>query len=54
MPQMAPMNWLILFIYFLMMFYIIMNLMYFNFFKLFNNHKNNEIKLKMKNYNKLI
>nr|AGI97903.1 ATP synthase F0 subunit 8 [Eriosoma auratum]AHK17974.1 F-ATPase subunit 8 [Eriosoma auratum] len=52
MPQMAPMNWLILFIYFMMTFYILMNLMYFNFKKIPKNKLFN--KTKIKNYNKLI
>nr|AXS66033.1 ATP synthase F0 subunit 8 [Languriidae sp. KM-2017] len=32
MPQMAPMNWLMLFIYFLMIFLMVNTLNYFNFF----------------------
>nr|AGI97897.1 ATP synthase F0 subunit 8 [Kaltenbachiella nirecola] len=52
MPQMAPMNWLILFIYFMLIFFIMMNLMYFNFIKL---NKNSFFKKKLtKNYNKFI
>nr|BCM73185.1 ATP synthase F0 subunit 8 [Chaetosiphon fragaefolii] len=52
MPQMAPINWLILFIFFFSMFYLLMNLLYFNFFKNLKNKiyfKNN-----LKNYNKFI
>nr|YP_009940095.1 ATP synthase F0 subunit 8 [Hamamelistes spinosus]QNV49433.1 ATP synthase F0 subunit 8 [Hamamelistes spinosus] len=52
MPQMAPINWLILFLYFMMMLYLIMNMMYFNFYK---NIKMKQIKpLNKKNYNKFI
>ncbi|YP_002323933.1 ATP synthase F0 subunit 8 (mitochondrion) [Acyrthosiphon pisum] len=49
---MAPINWLILFMFFFSMFYLIMNLLYFNFIK--------NIKMKImkmnntKNYNKFI
>nr|AGI97905.1 ATP synthase F0 subunit 8 [Eriosoma japonicum] len=53
MPQMAPINWLILFLYFLWTFYLMMNLLYFNFIKLSIN-KNILLKLKPKNYNKFI
>nr|AGI97911.1 ATP synthase F0 subunit 8 [Colophina clematis] len=53
MPQMAPMNWSILFIYFILTMYIMMNLMYFFFLKL---NKNFKMKLNFmnKNYNKFI
>nr|AGI97898.1 ATP synthase F0 subunit 8 [Colopha kansugei]AGI97899.1 ATP synthase F0 subunit 8 [Colopha kansugei]AHK17971.1 F-ATPase subunit 8 [Colopha kansugei] len=52
MPQMAPMNWLILFIFFNLIFYLLMKMIYFNFLKTINNKsfKNNMIK----NYNKSI
>nr|YP_010038641.1 ATP synthase F0 subunit 8 [Eutrichosiphum pasaniae]QOY44591.1 ATP synthase F0 subunit 8 [Eutrichosiphum pasaniae] len=52
MPQMAPINWLFMFMYFLIMLYIMMNLIYFNF-----NKKNNIKflnKIQIKNYNKFI
>nr|YP_009728511.1 ATP synthase F0 subunit 8 [Indomegoura indica]QIA95424.1 ATP synthase F0 subunit 8 [Indomegoura indica] len=52
MPQMAPINWLILFIFFFHTFYLIMNMLYFNFIKTIKIkilYKNN-----MKNYNKFI
>nr|YP_009566707.1 ATP synthase F0 subunit 8 [Greenidea psidii]QBB73069.1 ATP synthase F0 subunit 8 [Greenidea psidii] len=52
MPQMAPINWLFMFIYFLILFYILMNLIYFNFLKKNKNNKLN--KILMKNYNKFI
>nr|QZR92103.1 ATP synthase F0 subunit 8 [Uroleucon erigeronensis] len=52
MPQMAPINWLILFIFFFYMFYLTMNLLYFNFIK--NNKINMSFKKNMKNYNKFI
>nr|AHK17976.1 F-ATPase subunit 8 [Eriosoma moriokense] len=52
MPQMAPMNWLILFMYFMLTFYIIMNIMYFNFKK--NPNKFLLKKSNFKNYNKFI
>nr|AGI97908.1 ATP synthase F0 subunit 8 [Eriosoma sp. WL-2013] len=53
MPQMAPMNWLILFMYFMLMLYINLNLMYFNFMKMpINKYYLN--KLQIKNYNKFI
>nr|UBR42857.1 ATP synthase F0 subunit 8 [Uroleucon sonchi] len=49
---MAPINWLILFMFFLLMFFLTMNLLYFNFMK---NHKINlSLKKTMKNYNKFI
>nr|YP_010127199.1 ATP synthase F0 subunit 8 [Brevicoryne brassicae]QPO84583.1 ATP synthase F0 subunit 8 [Brevicoryne brassicae]UGY85912.1 ATP synthase F0 subunit 8 [Brevicoryne brassicae] len=49
---MAPINWLILFIFFFSMYYLIMNLLYFNFIK---NIKIEILKKnKMKNYNKFI
>nr|AMV74153.1 ATP synthase F0 subunit 8 [Rhopalosiphum padi] len=52
MPQMAPINWLILFLFFFSTFYVIMNLLYFNFIK---NLKINFFKKNnMKNYNKFI
>nr|CAQ52862.1 F-ATPase subunit 8 [Paracletus donisthorpei]CAQ52865.1 F-ATPase subunit 8 [Paracletus cimiciformis]CAQ52868.1 F-ATPase subunit 8 [Paracletus cimiciformis]CAQ52871.1 F-ATPase subunit 8 [Paracletus cimiciformis] len=52
MPQMAPMNWLILFIFFMSMFYLTMNIIYFMFIK---NKKSYKINLnKSKNYNKFI
>nr|YP_009338707.1 ATP synthase subunit 8 [Eriosoma lanigerum]AKM70160.1 ATP synthase subunit 8 [Eriosoma lanigerum] len=50
---MAPMNWLILFIYFMITFYIIMNLMYFNFIKIMKK-KNWKKSNNIKNYNKFI
>nr|AGI97889.1 ATP synthase F0 subunit 8 [Tetraneura radicicola]AHK17968.1 F-ATPase subunit 8 [Tetraneura radicicola] len=52
MPQMAPMNWLILFIYFLLIMFIFMNTFYFNFNKSIK-FKFNKFKM-IKNYNKLI
>nr|AGI97879.1 ATP synthase F0 subunit 8 [Tetraneura nigriabdominalis]AGI97880.1 ATP synthase F0 subunit 8 [Tetraneura nigriabdominalis]AGI97881.1 ATP synthase F0 subunit 8 [Tetraneura nigriabdominalis]AGI97882.1 ATP synthase F0 subunit 8 [Tetraneura nigriabdominalis]AGI97883.1 ATP synthase F0 subunit 8 [Tetraneura nigriabdominalis] len=52
MPQMAPMNWLILFMYFLMIMFMFMNMLYFYFNKTIQN-KSNKFKL-IKNYNKLI
>nr|AKM69955.1 ATP synthase subunit 8 [Tuberolachnus salignus] len=49
---MAPINWLILFLFFFTMFYMILNFMYFNY------NKNYKLKLlnkiHMKNYNKFI
>nr|AGI97907.1 ATP synthase F0 subunit 8 [Eriosoma patchiae] len=53
MPQMAPMNWLILFIYFIMSLYIIMNLMYFNFMKMPNLQTMNKM-YQIKYFNKSI
>nr|AKM70056.1 ATP synthase subunit 8 [Neothoracaphis yanonis] len=49
---MAPMNWLILFMFFMIMFYLLMNNLYFNFNKMpkMNKSKKNY----MKNYNKFI
>nr|YP_010175318.1 ATP synthase F0 subunit 8 [Neotoxoptera formosana]QSL98445.1 ATP synthase F0 subunit 8 [Neotoxoptera formosana] len=52
MPQMAPINWLILFIFFFSMFYMIMNMLYFNFIK--NNKIKFYFKNNVKNYNKFI
>nr|AGI97891.1 ATP synthase F0 subunit 8 [Tetraneura sp. 1 WL-2013]AGI97892.1 ATP synthase F0 subunit 8 [Tetraneura sp. 1 WL-2013] len=52
MPQMAPMNWLILFMYFLMIMFMFMNMLYFYFNKTIKN-KSNKLK-PIKNYNKLI
>ncbi|YP_009239938.1 ATP synthase F0 subunit 8 (mitochondrion) [Myzus persicae] len=49
---MAPINWLILFIFFFSMFYLIMNLLYFNFIK--NMKMKFSYKTNMKNYNKFI
>nr|YP_009307194.1 ATP synthase F0 subunit 8 [Aphis craccivora]AOR53735.1 ATP synthase F0 subunit 8 [Aphis craccivora]AOR53748.1 ATP synthase F0 subunit 8 [Aphis craccivora] len=49
---MAPINWLILFMFFFMMFYLIMNLLYFNFIKISKMKKN--FKTQLKNYNKFI
>nr|QZZ81775.1 ATP synthase F0 subunit 8 [Periphyllus diacerivorus] len=52
MPQMSPMNWFLLFMFFFCMFYILMNILYFNFIK---NIKSKKIlNLKTKNYNKFI
>nr|CAQ52898.1 F-ATPase subunit 8 [Forda riccobonii]CAQ52901.1 F-ATPase subunit 8 [Forda riccobonii] len=52
MPQMAPLNWLIMFIFFMMNFYMMMNFIYFMFNK---NKKTHKIKSKnFKNYNKFI
>nr|CAQ52913.1 F-ATPase subunit 8 [Baizongia pistaciae] len=52
MPQMAPMYWLILFMFFMMMFFFILNIIYFIFIK------SNKIQLmnliNPKNYNKFI
>nr|AGI97906.1 ATP synthase F0 subunit 8 [Eriosoma lanuginosum] len=53
MPQMAPMNWLILFIYFIMSLYIIMNMMYFNFMKTPNSQNMNKM-YQIKHFNKSI
>nr|YP_010999511.1 ATP synthase F0 subunit 8 [Ochthebius subinteger]WPM98436.1 ATP synthase F0 subunit 8 [Ochthebius subinteger] len=47
MPQMAPMNWLILFIMFSMIFMMYSSLNYFSFIYLFNKSHNN-IKLNNK------
>nr|AGI97900.1 ATP synthase F0 subunit 8 [Colopha setaricola]AHK17972.1 F-ATPase subunit 8 [Colopha setaricola] len=52
MPQMAPMNWLILFIFFMLTFFMLLTIIYFNFFKLSN--KNFFLKNQIKNYNKFI
>nr|YP_009542290.1 ATP synthase F0 subunit 8 [Aphis fabae mordvilkoi]YP_010571653.1 ATP synthase F0 subunit 8 [Aphis solanella]AYU56879.1 ATP synthase F0 subunit 8 [Aphis fabae mordvilkoi]UZH32913.1 ATP synthase F0 subunit 8 [Aphis solanella] len=52
MPQMAPINWLILFFFFFMMFYLIMNFLYFSFIKTIKMKKN--FKTQVKNYNKFI
>nr|YP_010029339.1 ATP synthase F0 subunit 8 [Aphis spiraecola]QOU10382.1 ATP synthase F0 subunit 8 [Aphis spiraecola] len=52
MPQMAPINWLILFLFFFMMLYLIMNFMYFMFIKNIKMKKN--LKIQLKNYNKFI
>nr|AGI97895.1 ATP synthase F0 subunit 8 [Kaltenbachiella spinosa]AHK17970.1 F-ATPase subunit 8 [Kaltenbachiella spinosa] len=52
MPQMAPINWLILFMLFMLIFYFTMNMIYFNFIKLIN--KKNSKKMLIKNYNKFI
>nr|YP_009708259.1 ATP synthase F0 subunit 8 [Paracolopha morrisoni]QEV85466.1 ATP synthase F0 subunit 8 [Paracolopha morrisoni] len=49
---MAPMNWLILFLFFMMIFLIIMNLFYFNFIKSIKTL--NSKKKMIKNYNKFI
>nr|QVM79299.1 ATP synthase F0 subunit 8 [Teledapalpus zolotichini] len=46
MPQMAPMNWLILFLFFIIMFFIINSLNYYIF--LYDIKKNNNIMKKMK------
>nr|AGI97910.1 ATP synthase F0 subunit 8 [Zelkovaphis persimilis] len=53
MPQMAPMNWLILFIYFILMLTMLMNLIYFNFNKSIKMNIFFKKKL-IKNYNKSI
>nr|YP_010414162.1 ATP synthase F0 subunit 8 [Macrosiphum rosae]URQ84758.1 ATP synthase F0 subunit 8 [Macrosiphum rosae] len=52
MPQMAPINWLILFMFFFFTFYLTMNLLYFNFIK--NIKIKISFKKHMKNYNKFI
>nr|QJW34309.1 ATP synthase F0 subunit 8 [Schoutedenia ralumensis] len=52
MPQMAPINWLLMFIYFLTMLYLNMNLIFFIFLKNFKIKK--MTKIKIKNYNKFI
>nr|YP_009994016.1 ATP synthase F0 subunit 8 [Aphis aurantii]QNO35791.1 ATP synthase F0 subunit 8 [Aphis aurantii]WCJ52978.1 ATP synthase F0 subunit 8 [Aphis aurantii] len=52
MPQMAPINWLILFFFFFTMFYLIMNFLYFSFIKNFKIKKN--LKIQSKNYYKFI
>nr|CAQ52925.1 F-ATPase subunit 8 [Geoica setulosa] len=52
MPQMAPMNWLILFMFFMLMFFITLNIIYFIFNKT-NKKKNKTLKI-WKNYNKFI
>nr|UOX27609.1 ATP synthase F0 subunit 8 [Pseudoregma panicola] len=51
MPQMAPINWMILFFMFSLMMFLLSNLLYFNFKK---KMKNKNLFLKKKNYNKLI
>nr|AKM70199.1 ATP synthase subunit 8 [Chaetosiphella stipae] len=49
---MSPINWLILFMFFFIIYYILMNMLYFNFNK---NSKLKNFKLKtLKNYNKFI
>nr|WCJ52991.1 ATP synthase F0 subunit 8 [Mindarus keteleerifoliae] len=53
MPQLAPMNWLILFLYFFTTFFMIMSILYFIFIKKFNSNKNFKTKM-IKNYNKFI
>nr|AKM70185.1 ATP synthase subunit 8 [Chaitophorus saliniger] len=49
---MSPINWLVLFLFFLMMFYMMMNFLYFNFNK--TPKTNNSKTMMMKNYNKSI
>nr|AGN73938.1 ATP synthase F0 subunit 8 [Aphis glycines]AGW80613.1 ATPase subunit 8 [Aphis glycines] len=49
---MAPINWLILFLFFLSTFYLIMNFLYFSFIKNIKMKKN--FKNQLKNYNKFI
>nr|QUO99338.1 ATP synthase F0 subunit 8 [Melanaphis sacchari] len=52
MPQMAPMNWLILFMFFFYTFFLISNFMYFLFIK--NMKLKKSMNLNPKNYNKFI
>nr|ARH10734.1 ATP synthase F0 subunit 8 [Chaetosiphella stipae] len=49
---MSPINWLILFMFFFIIYYILMNMLYFNFNK--NSKLNKNFKLKTMNYNKFI
>nr|UOX27622.1 ATP synthase F0 subunit 8 [Nippolachnus piri] len=52
MPQMAPINWLILFLFFFITLFLTMNFMYFNYNKKLKHKILN--KNFMKNYNKSI
>nr|APP87487.1 ATP synthase F0 subunit 8 [Periphyllus acerihabitans] len=49
---MSPINWILLFMYFFIMMYILMNMLYFNFMKNFKLKKLHQ--MKTKNYNKFI
>nr|QJF58145.1 ATP synthase subunit 8 [Adelges tsugae] len=53
MPQMAPMNWMFLYIYFLISMMIISMMIYFMFLKILKNKKYSK-KLKFHYYNKFI
>nr|UZT67605.1 ATP synthase F0 subunit 8 [Parnips nigripes] len=49
MPQMKPMNWLLLMLYFLIMFLFTMSYIYFIYLKNYSNFKINMEKIKQKN-----